>query len=383
MTLLPEDQKDRKNIIFLILVGIMIAVLTVIPTGFENPSLTENILYEKAEVLETDNSELDQISVVTIGTQKLKLKILSGKFEGNIYDAENILNGQKNIDKIFKPGDKALTVISLDRNNPEKITGVKAQDFYRSGIEITLSLIFIAALLAFAGFTGLKAIISFIFTALCFWKLLLPLFINGFSPIPAGLAIAFVTAAIVILLVSGVNKKGITAMCGCFSGIAFTAIVSVISGKWFMIPGTVQDYSEALIYSGFQLNLSEIFIASVFISASGALMDVSTDIAASIDEIHNRLPELPAKELIKSGFKIARPVIGSTTTTLLFAYSGGFMFAFMAFMSKGMPFVCIVNSNYISAEILHTIAGSMGLVLTAPLTSIVGGLIYGHKKSKK
>jgi len=383
MKLLPEDQKDRKNIIFLILVGIMIAVLIVIPTGFENPSLTENILYEKAEVLETDNSKLDQISVVTIGTQKLKLKILSGKFEGNIYDAENILNGQKNIDKIFKPGDKALTVISLDRNNPEKITGVKAQDFYRSGIEITLSLIFIAALLAFAGFTGLKAIISFIFTALCFWKLLLPLFINGFSPIPAGLAIAFVTAAIVILLVSGVNKKGITAMCGCFSGIAFTAIVSVISGKWFMIPGTVQDYSEALIYSGFQLNLSEIFIASVFISASGALMDVSTDIAASIDEIHNRLPELPAKELIKSGFKIARPVIGSTTTTLLFAYSGGFMFAFMAFMSKGMPFVCIVNSNYISAEILHTIAGSMGLVLTAPLTSIVGGLIYGHKKSKK
>ncbi|MBR4265234.1 MAG: YibE/F family protein [Bacteroidales bacterium] len=383
MKLLPEDQKDRKNIIFLILVGIMIAVLIVIPTGFENPSLTENILYEKAEVLETDNSELDQISVVTIGTQKLKLKILSGKFEGNIYDAENILNGQKNIDKIFKPGDKALTVISLDRNNPEKITGVKAQDFYRSGIEITLSLIFIAALLAFAGFTGLKAIISFIFTALCFWKLLLPLFINGFSPIPAGLAIAFVTAAIVILLVSGVNKKGITAMCGCFSGIAFTAIVSVISGKWFMIPGTVQDYSEALIYSGFQLNLSEIFIASVFISASGALMDVSTDIAASIDEIHNRLPELPAKELIKSGFKIARPVIGSTTTTLLFAYSGGFMFAFMAFMSKGMPFVCIVNSNYISAEILHTIAGSMGLVLTAPLTSIVGGLIYGYKKSKK
>ena len=383
MTLLPEDQKDRKNIIFLILVGIMIAILIVIPTGFENPSLTENILYEKAEVLETDNSELDQISVVTIGTQKLKLKILSGKFEGNIYDAENILNGQKNIDKIFKPGDKALTVISLDRNNPEKITGVKAQDFYRSGIEITLSLIFIAALLAFAGFTGLKAIISFIFTALCFWKLLLPLFINGFSPIPAGLAIAFVTAAIVILLVSGVNKKGITAMCGCFSGIAFTAIVSVISGKWFMIPGTVQDYSEALIYSGFQLNLSEIFIASVFISASGALMDVSTDIAASIDEIHNRLPELPAKELIKSGFKIARPVIGSTTTTLLFAYSGGFMFAFMAFMSKGMPFVCIVNSNYISAEILHTIAGSMGLVLTAPLTSIVGGLIYGYKKSKK
>ena len=221
---------------------------------------------------------------------------------------------------------------------------------------------------------------SFIFTALCFWKVLLPMFLNGISPIPVGLGVSFLTAAVVILLVSGVGKKGLTAMCGCFSGITFTAVVSIVSAHWFKIPGTVQDYSEALIYGGFfDLNLSAIFIATVFISASGALMDVSTDIAASIDEIHCRLPELSAKELIKSGFKIARPVIGSTTTTLLFAYSGGFTFAFMAFMSKGMPFVCIVNSNYISAEILHTVVGSMGLVLTAPLTAVVGGMIYGRK----
>ncbi|MBR3713347.1 MAG: YibE/F family protein, partial [Bacteroidales bacterium] len=39
---------------------------------------------------------------------------------------------------------------------------------------------------------------------------------------------------------------------------------------------------------------------------------------------------------------------------------------------------CIVNSNYISAEILHTVVGSMGLVLTAPLTAVVGGIIYGR-----
>lgn len=369
-----------KNTAFLIVIGLLIAAMIFLPTGFENPSLTENTLYEKGEVVEVDNSELQEISIVVVGNQKLKIKILSGNYEGEVFDAENILNGQKNIDKIFAPGDKALTVLTLNKEHT-KVIGVKAQDHYRSGIEIILALVFVIALLAFAGVTGIKAILSFVFTALCFWKVLLPLFLKGYSPIPVGLLVAFVTAAVVILLVGGVSKKGVTAMCGCFCGIAFTAIVSLISSQWFKIPGTVQDYSEALIYSGFKLELSEIFISSVFISACGALMDVSTDIAASIDEIHDRLPQLPAKELIKSGFKIARPVIGSTTTTLLFAYSGGFMFAFMAFMAKGMPFVCIINSNYISAEILHTIVGSLGLVLTAPLTAIVGGLIYGRTKA--
>jgi uncharacterized membrane protein len=368
----------KKDIIFLSVVGFLILVFVFLPTGFENPTLVDNTFYEKAVVIETDNSRLQTISVVTVGNQKLKIKILGGKFDNCIFEAENILNGQKNIDKIIAVGDNVLAVLKTDDAH-DKVLSVKAQDHYRSNVELVLALLFVVALLAFAGITGVKAIISFVFTALCFWKVLLPLMLNGYAPIMVGLLVSFVTSCAVIFLVSGVGRKGLTAVCGCLCGVGFTALVSVVSSYWFKIPGTVQDYSEALIYSGFELDLSGIFIASVFISASGALMDVSTDIAASIDEIHNRLPHLPARELIKSGFKIARPVIGSTTTTLLFAYSGGFMFAFMAFMSKGMPFVCIVNSNYISAEFLHTIVGSLGLVLTAPLTAVVGGLLYGRK----
>lgn len=367
-----------RDTVFVIVVGLMILVMALLPTGFDNPALVSNTLYEKAEVLEVDNSALQSISVVTVGNQKIRLKILSGPFQGNVLQAENVLNGQKNIDKIFRPGDDVLAVIDTDPAR-DKVLAVRAQDFYRTGVEMVLAAVFVLALLAFAGLTGLRAILSFVFTALCFWKILLPLFLKGYPPVLVGLSVAFVTAAVVILLVSGLGRKGLTALCGTFAGVAFTAVVSILSSYWFRIPGTVQDYSEALIYGGFQLDLSTIFITSVFLSASGALMDVATDIAASIDELHSRLPHLPARELIRSGFKIARPVIGSTTTTLLFAYSGGFMFAFMAFMSKGMPFVCIVNSNYISAEILHTLVGSLGLVLTAPLTAIIAGLVYGKK----
>ena len=351
--------------------------MALIDTGFENPQLTKNTLYEKAEILETDNSALQEISVVVIGNQKVKLKLLSGQFKGNEYEAENVLNGQKNIDKIFKPGDKVLAVVTLDDNN--NVQGVRAGEYYRSGIELFLAALFIIVLIGFAGLTGLKAVLSFVFTALSFWKILLPLYLKGVSPIPAGIVLSYVTSTVVILLVAGVNKKGFSALCGSFLGIGFTAILALISAHWFKIPGTVKDYSEALIYSGFSLNLSDIFLASIFISASGALMDISTDIAAAIDEIHNRLPHLPSKELIISGFKIARPVIGSMTTTLLFAYSGGFLFAFMAFMAKGMPYEMIINSNYIAAEIFHTLTGSMGLVLCAPLTAVAAGIIYGSK----
>jgi uncharacterized membrane protein len=68
------------------------------------------------------------------------------------------------------------------------------------------------------------------------------------------------------------------------------------------------------------------------------------------------------------------------TTTLLFAYSGSFLFVFMMFMAKGTPMVNIFNTNYIAAEILHTLIGSFSLVLVAPATAIIGGYVYTKNK---
>jgi len=109
-------------------------------------------------------------------------------------------------------------------------------------------------------------------------------------------------------------------------------------------------------------------------------MDVAMDISAAQNEIILKIPEISKSELIKSGFHIAQPVIGTMTTTLLFAYSGSFMFVFMVFMTKGTPMISIANTNYISAEILHTLVGSFGLVLVAPITAIIGGYVYSFRK---
>ena len=183
--------------------------------------------------------------------------------------------------------------------------------------------------------------------------------------------IVFITSVVIILLVGGLNKKGLVSLLGTMAGVVVTAILAVVFGRLMKIPGTVQEYSEALLYAGFvNLNLSDIFISVVFISAAGALMDVSMDISAAQNEIIHRLPDLSHSELMKSGF-----------TTLLFAYTGSFMFAFMAFMAKGTPFASIVNTGFISAEILHTLVGSFGLVLVAPLTAIIGAFVYTKKNS--
>ncbi len=351
------------------------------PTGYENPDLTKDTLYEKAVITSVDNSDMEAISVVYMGTQNLEMVFKSGKFKGDTVKARNVLLGNKQRDKVFEVGDKVLSIAKVDSTHT-KILDARAEEYYRQDIELLLIIAFIAFLVLFAGKTGAKAALSFVFTALAFWKLLIPALLNGYSPLFVSVGIVFMTTCVIILLVGGISRKGFVALSGAMAGVVVTAILALAFGYYFKIPGSVQSYAESLMYMGYvKLNFSEMFISCIFISSAGAVMDVAMDIAAAQDELVANAPHLSRKDLIRSGLNVASPVVGSMTTTLLFAYSGSFMFAFMAFMAQGVPMESIINRAYISAEILHTMVGSFGLVLVAPITAIIGGYIYKIKRA--
>lgn len=372
--------KKNKELYFIIVVAVAIVAMLLMPTGYENDALTRNMLYEKASVISVDNHDLSEISVVTLGTQELVLRFESGPFKGDTMAARNVLIGDARIDKIFSSGDKVLSVSRVDQDG-SRIIETRAEEFYRQDLELLLLLAFVVALIIFAGKTGAKAALSFVFTILALWKLLIPALLNGYSPLLVSIAVVFATTTVVILLVGGISRKGFVALSGAMFGVGATAALALIFGHFFKIPGTIQEYSTTLLYSGYaDLNFAQMFISCIFISSAGAVMDVAMDIAAAQDELIAKAPHLSSRELIRSGLNIAAPVVGSMTTTLLFAYSGSFLLAFMAFMAQGVPMASIVNKGFISAEILHTMVGSFGLVLVAPITSFLGGYIFKLSK---
>jgi uncharacterized membrane protein len=61
---------------------------------------------------------------------------------------------------------------------------------------------------------------------------------------------------------------------------------------------------------------------------------------------------------------------------------GTYMTVMMVYMAQGTPLMNILNSNVISAEILHTFVGCIGLVLVAPLTSLISGFLLQTEAAK-
>ena len=90
----------------------LLAVLLMMPTGYESAMSYRNADRVDALVLSTDESDIVDTGLVRSGEQRCQVRILSGQFEGMECTAVNRLNGSLAEDKIFSPGDRAFVVVS-------------------------------------------------------------------------------------------------------------------------------------------------------------------------------------------------------------------------------------------------------------------------------
>ncbi len=350
----------------------LIALLLVLPTGFEGNRVFQESDIRPALVLSTDESTVIDTGLVRSGEQRCQLEVLSGPFRGKRAEGRNMLNGSLEQDKLFAPGDKALVRINYQNG---EILNISMIDHYRAPWELLLAALFILLLVAFAGWTGLRAVLSFILSVLMIWKVLVPLYLKGWNPIWVGLGITLALTVLIVSLVYGFDRRCAAAVSGSFLGILVTCVMGVVFTNLFQIHGAVMSYSESLLYAGYQhLNLTQIFMASIFIGASGAVMDLSVDITSAVYEVVQKQPALSRKEAIRSGLNVGRAAMGTMTTTLLLAYSGGYVALLMVFMAQGTPLTNVFNYKYVAAELLHTVIGSFGLVTVAPFTALCSGM---------
>ncbi len=372
--LIPISSKKRDALLALIFF-ILNAVLILTPTGFEAHQ-DERAEQVEGRIASVDDSGIRQFGIVKTGAQTLEIELLGGKDKGKTVQAINTLLGKLEMDKMFVPGDRAFVVVS--RDDEGRIAFVNPIDHYRLDLEFLLFGLFAAMLLVYGGLTGVKALLSFGFSALVIWKVLIPSFLKGYDPILVSLGCVTVMTGCIIFLIGGLTRKGATSFIGSMLGVVTAAALAEVFTGAFHIHGAIKPFAESLLYTGYAgLNLREIFVSAVFIGCCGAMMDLSMDVAASIEEVANCNPDLTRRELFGAGIRVGRAVVGTMTTTLLFAYSGGYITLLMMFMAQGVPISNLLNLIYVAAEVLNTLVGSFGLVMVAPFTALIGAALFG------
>nr|WP_307990701.1 YibE/F family protein [uncultured Niameybacter sp.] len=339
--------------------------------------------YEKCRVIEVDDYDIDEdpyVEGIYIGRQNLKVEIITGEFSGEVIELENTVNRKYNY--YGKEGKEMLVQVASKDGD---ILNVQIFSYSRDGLIYTLIGGFALILLLIGGRKGFFALISLIFAMILICYFMIPMVLKGYSPIVTALAIAGITTIFNIILVSGANKKSWAAIFGIIAGLLVATLLSALFGKLMHLSGiNIEHAEEMMLLAGEgRLQVKEILIAGIIISSLGAIMDVGMSIASSVFEVHITNPKLNRYALYKSGMNVGRDVMGTMTNTLILAYAGSSLSTLMLFYMYQFTYYRLINIDALGIEILQGITGSIGLVLTIPITAWIAASLAKTNSKRK
>jgi len=312
-----------------------------------------------------------------IGTQELEIRILSGAHKDEILTLTNYMSALFNVD--VSDGDRVIVRL-ITREDGSYYASMFNYD---RGLVIGIALLVFCAVLALlGGWKGIRALLGLVFTLACIWFLLIPGLMRGWSGIWLTIGICTVTTAGCLILLDGFTKKALCAVLGCIGGVAAAGLFASIVGVITPLNGFNMSEAENLLLYGADkgLKISGLLVCGVLIAALGAVMDTSMNIASAIWELHERNPKLNARELFKSGMNIGRDAMGTMANTLILAFAGSSLNTLILVQVYDIPFTQLINTDFICIEILQSVAGSMGILLTTPLVAAISASIMSRAK---
>jgi uncharacterized membrane protein len=328
------------------------------------------IVQEKGDVL-----EIEKIVEEMTEQQILKVELLSGEKEGDVVTIMNDIHGNP-LDVEVAEGDKVFLYAQVVDGEIEQYF---IQDFWHLDGLIIWSVIFLLLVIVIGGKAGIKAILSLGGSVALIFVGLLPLIKNGYSPV----LFTFLFAAVIIvfthLLITGVSRKSWVAMAGTLGGVLFALLFAYLMGYFAQITGLGTEDSRILAVNYSDLDIRGIFLAGVIFGALGAVMDTAISISSGLSEVKAHKARISRRELIKSGMNIGRDIMGSMLNTLVFAYIGAAMISIVLFYLLQTGVVELLNYGFIAEEFMRSLVGSLGLLMTIPLTAVLSGFIIAKK----
>lgn len=350
----------------------------------ETASDASRMVYASAEVTAVlaDNAQEDYQNAEgrRVGDQELEIRILSGDHKDEIMTVTNYMSALFNVD--VDRGDRIIVRIMTDEDGSYYASVFN----YDRGIVLgAFLLIFFALLAVLGGKKGIGALAGLLLTLGCIWFILIPCLIRGVPAVPVTIGVSAVAAAAGLIFLNGYSKKTLCAVCGCVGGVLAAGIAAAAVGTLSPMNGFNMQEAENLILYGADrgLKISGLLVCGVLISALGAVMDVALGIASSVWEMRKQNPDASAKSLFRSGMQIGRDAMGTMANTLILAFAGSSLNMLILVQTYDIPFLQLINTDSIALEVVQSVAGSMGILLTVPLVAFISARLMVHGRSRR
>ncbi len=332
---------------------ILIFILFLIPSI----SLAQGDVY-KAKILDVISQKQTHLEGLNISVteQTINIKLVDGPYLGKEFiTTQNKFIVEKN-EYVFvqQVEDQKFQIIEKDRMQMILYT----------------VLFFVFLILLLNGFQGLKSIIGLVISFFVIIFIMLPLIVKGFNPLLISIIIGTVILSSVLFLSHGYNRGSIIALYGTLGAIICAGLLSVGVSIWMKLTGLGSDESlNAMIVTGGVVNFSDLLLGGIIVGMLGVLDDIAITQVAVVSEIKKANPLLSVKEIFVRSLRVGKEHVSALVNTLILAYTGASFPLLILLYKSNIRFDMLLSQEIVSAEIVRTLIGSIGLIVAVPFTT--------------
>jgi len=307
-----------------------------------------------------------------IKIQKIKAVIMNGTDKGKTVALNNQTSFSQVNDLDLKISDEVF--LSIQYNVKHEIVSAMITDLKRDQYIGYIINIFVLFILIVGEMKGFRSLVSVSVNVLIF-LVLIALFKKGNHLMLYSVIASLLFIVLSILIVSGKNKKSFSAIVATLVGTFVSMLIAGIVIKVNHWSGIHFEEMEEFL----TLPPETIFFIELIIGTLGAIMDIAISISSAIEELYNRNPNVERKAIIKSSREIGQDIMGTMANTLIFAYLSGSISSIILLLRNGLEFSNIFSLN-LSLELTRALVGSIGIVLSIPITMYISILILKNRK---
>jgi uncharacterized membrane protein len=299
--------------------------------------------------------------------QAVKVSVLDGPFAGRVLIAVYRSIRHSDRDHALRPGQRVILSLAQDAEDQVVVHGISVA---RIDYQAVLAAVFVVTALLFGQSKGLAGLLALLLSGLILVRLLVPALMLGYNPLLASVVAAVLMIVGSLVIIGGFTRKTAAAVLGTVGGTMIAGLLASYSVQMAGITGTAGDDVALLITElGVAINYQGLLMAGVLVGTVGVVMDVAMSISAVIFELKDTSPRITIAQLIRSGLRVGKDIMATMINTLVLAYAGASIPLFLVFQYGGLGFAGALNTEVVAAEVVRALCGSIGLVLTIPLTT--------------
>lgn len=344
--------------------------------------LATNSFYEGKVIAITETGKIS-VNDELLPFQTLKIQITKGTNPNSEVTIQHIFHSDQfgKTTKEFAIGDQLRLVASPTPDEPETI--VIDGQLRRPGIMSIITL-FIIVVIIVGRIWGVLSLLGLTISFGVIFLIIVPLIMSGLNPVLSAIIGSIIIIPSTFYISHGINSK---THIGIISTILILILVGLMSTYFVQtvhLTGFATEEAGFLAIENKDLNnMINLIIAGIIIATLGALDDITVGQASVVQQLKKAKPHSSVWDLFQSGMKVGQDHISALVNTLILVYTGASLPLILLFYNSQVRFLDIIEHEIFAEEIVRMLVSSTGLVLAAPLATLLAAWVFSYSKSSK